>query len=82
VDIALVDATFYDYNDLPNLHNTSVPHPIVVETMELFAPTSSETKSKVHFIHFNHTNPLLWSHDAQGEVEKKGFNFAIQGEIL
>ncbi len=82
VDVALIDATFYDYNDLPNLHHTSVPHPIVVETMEKFGPCDAATRSKIHFIHFNHTNPMLWDESVRAEVHKKGFNYAVQGETL
>lgn len=36
VDIALLDATFYDNTELPNRKMEDVPHPMVTETMELF----------------------------------------------
>lgn len=80
VDVALVDATFYDENDLPARNLLNVPHPLVVETMKLFENETKETKAKVWLIHFNHTNPLLWSKDKQKEVKQAGFNFATQGE--
>jgi pyrroloquinoline quinone biosynthesis protein B len=38
-------------------------------------------KSKVHFIHFNHTNALMWDKAARAEVENKGFNVSVQGAI-
>ena len=82
VDIAMVDATFFDNTELPAKNFTVVPHPFVFETMKLFADQSKETKSKIHFIHFNHTNPLLWDKKKQNELEKSGFNFARQGEKL
>ena len=82
VDIAFVDATFYDSTELPLRNFKSVPHPFVSETMQLFANTPKETKSKVWFIHFNHTNPLLWGKEKQKEVKKLGFNFARQGMSL
>lgn len=82
VDIALVDATFYDYDDLPNLHHTSVPHPLVINTMELFGAADAVTKAKIYFIHFNHTNPMLWDTEKQNLVKQAGFNFAVQGGRL
>ena len=51
--------------------------------MELFSSLSDADKQKVHFIHFNHTNPLLIEgSSAQNEVIKNGFNLAKEGQIL
>ena len=82
VDIALVDATFYAEGELPGRNLASVPHPFVTETMELFKNEPAETKSKVHFIHFNHTNPLMWDRLKQNEVKKMGFHVCTQGEKI
>ena len=82
VDVALVDATFYDNTELPNRNMASVPHPFVSETMRLFEHETAATKAKIHFIHFNHTNPLLWDPKKREELKKAGFNYAIQGGIL
>jgi len=38
---------------------SEIPHPFVIESLELFKNLSNKEKSKIHFIHFNHTNPLL-----------------------
>jgi pyrroloquinoline quinone biosynthesis protein B len=82
VDIALVDATFYDGNELPGRNMSEVPHPFVSETMNLFKNEGEQTRSKVWFIHLNHTNPLLWDSKKQAEVRKAGYNIAEQGEEL
>ncbi len=82
VDVAMVDATFFDSTDLPGRNLASVPHPLVVETMRIFEKENKDTRAKVHFIHFNHTNPLLWDDEKQKLVERSGFNFAKQGEKL
>lgn len=82
VDIALVDATFYDTTDLPARNLANVPHPLVRETRAIFEKESKETRAKVHLIHFNHTNPLLWDEGKQKEINKAGFNYAKQGERL
>jgi len=58
---------------------SEVPHPFVEESMQLFENLSKKDREKVHFIHFNHTNPLLVDGSAsQKTVLKKGFNIARQ----
>lgn len=79
VDYAFLDATFYEIDELTNRKMEEVPHPFVPETMNLFEKQNPEVKSKIVFIHFNHTNPLLWSKEKQKEVLKKGFGIAEQG---
>lgn len=82
VDIALLDATFYKSDELPGMRMDEVPHPYVEETMHKFSGTSDETKAKIHFIHMNHTNPLLWDDAARKEIENSGYKIAIQGMKL
>ncbi|HEY9177625.1 MAG TPA: MBL fold metallo-hydrolase, partial [Flavipsychrobacter sp.] len=82
VDIALVDATFYDANELPGRRMEEVPHPFVTETMKIFSEETAETKARIHFIHMNHTNPLLWDGSTGDKLKGNGFNIAIQGAKL
>lgn len=82
VDIALVDATFNSGDELPGRKIELVPHPFVSETLELFKNTLPTTKAKIHFIHMNHTNPLLWNADMQRRVQDAGFHYAKQGMKL
>ena len=58
-DLALIDGTFYDEKEVNYRDISEIPHPFVVETMNLFSSESEETKNKIGFIHLNHTNPLL-----------------------
>jgi pyrroloquinoline quinone biosynthesis protein B len=82
VDVALLDATFFKQGEI-NRDMSEVPHPFVTESMSLFKNLSEEDKNKVHFIHFNHTNPLLIDgSDAQNQVLKNGFNIAKQEMII
>jgi len=81
-DYAFLDATFYKNGELKR-DMSEIPHPFVEESMELFSHLSDSDKAKVHFIHFNHTNPLLIEESsAQKEVLKKGFNLAKEGQII
>ena len=71
VDYAFLDATFYDAAEINNRDISEIPHPFVIESMELFKDLPSEEKSKVHFIHLNHTNPLL---NVQSEAYRATIN--------
>ncbi len=82
VDVALLDATFYSADELPNRKISEVPHPLMTETMELFKNEDAGTKAKIWFIHLNHTNPLIWDAVKQAEFKTTGFNLAVQGQTL
>ena len=83
VDYALLDATFFASNELPNRDMSEVPHPFVQESMKLFSGLSAADKNKAIFIHFNHSNPLLQDgSSAQIQATKAGFRFAVEGMKL
>ena len=83
VDYAFLDATFYADGELPNREMSKIPHPFVAETMALLANLPGSERNKVHFIHLNHTNPLLrTTSTAQKEVERAGFAVAVMGMKL
>jgi len=58
VDYAFIDGTFWDRSELSR-DIGEIPHPLVSETMEQLSHLHAAERSKVHFIHLNHTNPLL-----------------------
>jgi pyrroloquinoline quinone biosynthesis protein B len=81
-DYAFLDATFYKNGELKR-DMSEIPHPFAEESMGLFSNLSEKDKQKVHFIHFNHTNPLLIDGStAQKEVLRKGFNLAKEGQVI
>lgn len=83
VDIAFVDGTFYDASEIPHRDMSEIPHPFVVETMSLLDHLPASEKQKVHFIHFNHTNPLLNAASTQSkEVIQRGYKIARLGDIV
>ena len=80
VDYAFIDATFYT-NDEINRDIDEIPHPLVIETMDLLSELSVYQKDKVYFIHMNHTNQMLNSNsDITKDVLSKGFNIARLGQ--
>ncbi len=77
VDYAFLDASFYDGDELNTRDISQIPHPFVIESMELFKNLTSSEKKKIYFIHFNHTNQLLNQDSDQTQtVLKNGFNIA------
>ncbi len=80
VDFALIDATFFDAAEINNRPISEIPHPFVIESMNRFALMPLKEKQKIHFIHFNHTNPLLnINSEASEQILKAGFKTAKQG---
>ena len=82
-DYLFLDGTFFDGTELPGRNMSQIPHPFVVESMQLFANLSIEEKQKIHFIHFNHTNPMYQSgSNARKVLNNAGFQVAKQGQII
>lgn len=83
VDYAFLDATFYDANELPGRSMEEVPHPFVKESMRRFDELNKTDKSKIFFIHLNHTNPLLnEDSDAYQNVINSGYQVAEFGQRI
>ncbi len=80
-DYLFIDATFWDDNELPGRDMSEIPHPRVTETMDLLQDLPDEERAKVHFIHYNHTNPIRDPASPESaEVERRGFNIARRGD--
>ena len=80
VDYAFIDATFYDNKEINNRDISEIPHPFVIETMNLLKDLSISERKKVYLIHMNHTNPLLDSSTKEYRtVVNFGFNIAEMG---
>jgi len=74
VDFAFIDATFYDNKEINNRDISEIPHPFVIETMNLLKDLSISERKKVYLIHLNHTNPLL---DPSSQEYKKVINYGL-----
>lgn len=82
-DIAFLDGTFYKNGELPGRDMSEVPHPFVEESLQKFSSLTLVQQSKVVFIHFNHTNPLLKKESAEKKkVKEDGFNVAEEGMMI
>ncbi|MGB0403324.1 MAG: MBL fold metallo-hydrolase [Salibacteraceae bacterium] len=79
VDYALLDGTFYQNGEIKGRNMSEIPHPFVSESMKRFSALNEIDKAKIHFIHFNHTNPILWNDEVKSAVKLQGFNIAETG---
>ena len=81
VDYAFLDASFFKDGELKR-DMSKIPHPFTTETTTLFENETIETKNKIYFIHFNHSNPTIKdSHPLKDSIQSLGFNFAKEGAI-
>lgn len=78
---AFVDGTFYSADEIPGRSLEEIPHPLVPETMALLASETS-ARGRLWFVHFNHTNRLLWDEQAVRAVEARGFGVAREGQTV
>lgn len=79
VDLAFLDATFLSAEELAYRNISEVPHPYVEETIRIICDVDKELGRKIVFIHFNHTNPLLWNNNEKAKVVLSGFGVAEEG---
>lgn len=83
VDYAFLDGSFYQNGEIPGRNMSEIPHPFLVESMELFKDLSIEEKAKIYFIHFNHTNPVLQDDsDARKHILSEGYQIAEEGQVV
>ena len=84
VDVALIDGTFWNTNELQGRRQEEVPHPTVSETLERLGPRV-DGDPEIVFIHLNHTNPLHDVSSAEHQavidmgwaVGEQGMNFTL-----
>ena len=82
-DIALLDGTFYSQDELPHRDMSEIPHPFIVESIEQLFNLNTPNRNKVHFIHFNHSNPAIKKNNAASNlIRSKRFNVAREGNMF
>jgi pyrroloquinoline quinone biosynthesis protein B len=81
-DYSFLDGTFYNALELPGRNMSEIPHPFIIESMERWKDLPLIEKNKIHFIHLNHTNPLLQNnHPYKKQLLLSGYNIAKMGDI-
>jgi pyrroloquinoline quinone biosynthesis protein B len=81
VDLAFIDASFYDNAEIGYRDVSEIPHPFVVESLALLEALPGELRARVYFIHMNHTNPMLNpDSEASKAVIAAGYGIARMGD--
>ncbi len=82
-DLLFLDGTFFQDGEIPGRDMKLIPHPFVTESLERFKPLPDSEKSKINFIHFNHTNPLLWPESLEySAVMEAGYHVAKEWQQI
>lgn len=82
VDIAFLDATFFADGEIARPMQ-EVPHPFIQETVDLLKSQPLSVRTKIVFIHFNHSNPVLKENNKRKKaLERLGFRFAVKSAIF
>ncbi len=83
VDVAYLDATFYDGDELPGRDLSQIPHPFISTSLGRFAQLSVRTRAKIRFIHLNHSNPAQYRDSAaRRAIEAAGMRVAERREVV
>lgn len=78
---AYLDGTFFDGAELPGRDMREIPHPFIVESLGRFAKLAPQARSRVRFIHLNHTNRAALRGSAERRrIESAGMHVASAGE--
>ena len=81
VDRAWIDGTFFDAKELPGRDLSTIPHPLMSETLKRLETSSKALRAKVHFIHLNHSNPVCQTdHPAYLQMRASGCQLAADGD--
>jgi pyrroloquinoline quinone biosynthesis protein B len=85
VDIAFLDGTFLADGELPGRDMSTIPHPTIEHSLKRFATLPQAEREKIHFIHLNHTNPLLRAnakHPVIDQLEQSGMKVGVQNQLI
>ena len=81
VDVAYLDGTFFADREVGGRDMSSFPHPFITSTMDRLGALPADQRTKVRFIHLNHTNPALHaSSPARAAITRAGFRVAQELE--
>ena len=81
VDVAYLDATFFDDRELPGRDMSKIPHPRISDSMDRFAKLAPFEREKIRFFHLNHTNGARFLDSrARKSIAQRGYKLAKRGE--
>ena len=83
VDIAFLDGTFFNAEELPGRDISSIAHPFIEDSIRRFSGLPAVEREKIRFIHLNHSNPAIQPASMAAEkIEQAGHSIARQGDLI
>ena len=83
VDVAWLDGTFFDANELPHRDLSTISHPLMQESLSYFASLPEPLRRRIRFTHLNHSNPACNpASEATRMVLDAGFCIADENECV
>ncbi|MEO1998984.1 MAG: MBL fold metallo-hydrolase [Planctomycetaceae bacterium] len=80
-DVVFIDGTFFDGSELPDRERSRIPHPTIRATVERLSDQAPTLKNRVHFVHLNHSNPVLRPGSQQAQwLADSGCQLAEEGQ--
>ncbi len=74
-DLLFLDGTFYDKSELKIRNIEKIPHPSILESLNVFDSLDIKDKKKIYFTHLNHTNNVLRKNSFEyKQLIKQNFN--------
>ena len=78
-EIAILDGTFFDRNELPGRDMSEISHPLMEDTIR----SLGEMDTRIIFTHINHSNPVSDpASEAYRHVVEAGHEIASEGMVL
>lgn len=76
IDVALLDGTFFNADELPGRVLSEIPHPLATDTAERLAGVGCD----VRLIHLNHSNPLHMPGPERDWLARRGIGVGDFGQ--
>ena len=82
IDIALVDGTFWNLNELPGRDLSKIPHPTIEDSIH-YLGMKKINDPDISFIHLNHSNPVN-DHNSEERklVESYGWSICERNDTI
>lgn len=80
VDLAFLDATFYDGREVPGRDLKEIPHPPMIQSTKLLADRVRAHPGSIQFIHQNHSNPVQFDQTLRRAITDQGFGLPHRGQ--
>ncbi|MDE0954174.1 MAG: MBL fold metallo-hydrolase [Candidatus Poseidoniales archaeon] len=82
IDIAWIDGTFWNLEELPERILSEIPHPTIEESIHLLGMKNKEDPD-ISFIHLNHSNPVNDNDSRERKlVESAGWKLCERNETV